>query len=315
MRVLVTGAAGFVGKHLVDDLVAKGENIFGVDQTSLGPHAIAKGVTYLQGNLCKTPDIERALMLSQPDIVFHLAGVTKCKEVQDFYYANVVGTASLLAAAQRLGMKPTIFVASSSAVYGAASLREPITERCRTRPITHYGASKAAEELVARHGFLAYGLPTVCARTFNLIGPYQSSSFACSDFAYQIALAEINQSKRTVETGNLSTRRDFVDVRDAVSAYDLIANRGKPGVVYNVCSGRSIAIGECLRTLLGMAKVRLDVIACQSRMQKNDIPVQTGSAARLYKQTGWKPRIPIRQSLNDLLDYWREDVRSARGEA
>jgi GDP-4-dehydro-6-deoxy-D-mannose reductase len=223
-----------VGRHLSDYLLARGDSVFGLDQVSPILRKSSESVTHLRENICEKADVERTLRLSQPDIVYHLAGITKSKEAKDL-----------------LGIKPTVFVASSSAVYGIVSARKKITESCRVRPVTHYGTSKAAEEIVAEHGFLACGLTTVCARTFNLIGPGQPSSFACFDFAYQIALAETSQRRRAVLTGNLNAKRDFVDVRDAVRAYALIADHGKPRVIYNVCSGTSIGIGECLRLLLG----------------------------------------------------------------
>jgi GDP-4-dehydro-6-deoxy-D-mannose reductase len=313
-RVLIAGAAGFVGRHLADHLLAKGYIVFGFDHVPPSAQRSSRDVTYMQGDLSDVSCMKEVLESSQPDIVFHLAGVTKSNRVQELYSVNVTGTAVLLEAVKTHGIEPSIVVASSSAVYGTTPGRVPITERHVVRPVTHYGTSKAAQELVAHHAFLVQGLPIMCTRTFNLIGPGQPATFACSDFAHQIALAEMNKGKRAVETGNLNTRRDFIDVRDAVRAYDLLAERGKPGLNYNVCSGRSTSIGECLRILLGMAKIPLEVTTSQIRMQSDDIPAQVGSAARLHNRTGWKPEIPIQQSLKDLLEYWRKEAIPTHGE-
>jgi GDP-4-dehydro-6-deoxy-D-mannose reductase len=193
-------------------------------------------------------------------------------------------------------------------VYGNGNGRRPITEKSDLKPQTHYALSKAAQELVALRYYHVMGLKVTCVRTFNLLGPGLSPVMACSAFAQQIAMAERSGKPSTISTGNLDAKRDFVDVRDAVRAYELIAKKGKPGEVYNVCSGRAVAVGECLSILLKQAKVPVEAALDPAKEQKNDIPVQIGSAGKLYKATGWAPRVALKKSLVDLLTDWRERV-------
>jgi len=309
-RVLVTGAAGFVGKHAMESLLTEGYTVFGFDTHQPPPSEISKHATYHYGDLCDKEIAENVIASSRPDIVYHFAGVVKSKDPADLYHANVAGTVTLLEAIQRQGLRPTILIASSSSVYGATSSKKQITERSNVHPVTHYGASKAAQELVARQYFLSTRLPILFARTFNLIGPGQPLGLACSDFAHQIAMAEADRNRRTVTTGNLYTRRDFIDVRDAVQAYALIVKSGRPGLAYNVCSEKPVSIGECLKILLKMAKVPLTAVKDTTRMHRDEVPFQVGSSARLRRLTAWKTKIPLRQSLEDLLEYWRGEVES-----
>ena len=200
-------------------------------------------------------------------------------------------------------------VASSSAVYGSGFAGRSISEKFKPRPLTHYAVSKLAQEIAALRYFDAFQLPVVVVRMFNLLGPGQPADLACSAFARQIALGELNGQTEIV-TGNLDARRDFVDVRDAVRAFGLVAKKGKAGQVYNVCSGRAVAIRKCLDKMISMSphqfKVRIDA----ERVQKNDVPVQIGSSHKLNQVTGWRPQISLKQSLSDLLNDWRQRVKS-----
>ena len=310
-RVLITGIAGFVGTHLAHYLLSKGNQLFGFDlaASSLSP-ALAQRVRLYSGDICDQTALKQVLTEAQPDIVYHLAGVLKSTDAKKFYTVHVLGTVALFEAIIGLGITPKVLVASSSAVYGRGFGGKPITEQFKLRPITHYAVSKVAQETVAYRYWLAHQLPVVCTRTFNLIGPGQPPELACSAFARQIALAEHTEKADTVITGNLSAQRDFTDVRDAVRAYDLITTFGKPGLTYNVCSGGTVSIRQCLDMLLEMVHVSLKTTVDPGRLQPHDVPIQVGNAARLYDHTGWKPEITLQQSLADLLHYWRQEVRS-----
>lgn len=304
-RALITGISGFVGSHLASHLSEKGWKVAGYD---LRPPRIE--CDYYSGDLSDKTAIKRAVEKSAPDVVFHLAGLLKSDLHDNFYNVHVLGTISLLDAMVALGMSPAIMIASSSAVYGPGIGRKPITERFVLRPQTHYALSKAAQEMAALRFYHVHGLPVMCVRTFNLLGPGLSLDMACSSFARQIALAEKTGKPAVISTGGLGAKRDFVDVRDAVRAYELIANKGKPGEVYNVCSGGAVAISECLAILLKQAKVPVEAVLDPERVQKNDIPVQIGSERKLNEGTGWSPRISLKQSLTDLLVDWRQKVKS-----
>lgn len=157
--------------------------------------------------------------------------------------------------------------------------------------------------------FHVHGLHVICVRMFNLLGPGLSVGMACSSFACQIALAEKSGKPAVIKTGNLDAKRDFVDVRDAVRAYELIAKKGKPGEAYNVASGRTVAIGKCLDILLKQAKVPVEAVVDPAKVQSNDVPIQVGSAKKLKDAVRWSPRISLNNSLLDLLNDWRERVK------
>lgn len=303
LRALITGISGFVGSHLARQLLQKGWQVSGYD---ICPPRFE--CEFFSGDLSDAKAIESAVKKSAPDVVFHLAGILKSDSYEAFYKAHVFGTISLMEAILKTGLSPTVIVASSSAVYGSGG-RKLITEKMDLKPQTHYALSKAAQEMVALRYFHVHGLRTIGVRTFNLLGPGLSPEMACSAFARQIALAENSGKSSVITTGNLDAKRDFVDVRDAVRAYELIARKGKPGEMYNVCSGRAVSVGECLSILLKQAEVRVEVVLDPAKVQKNDVPIQIGSAKKLRDATRWSPRIGLKKSLVDLLNDWRERVK------
>ena len=301
MQAFITGVSGFVGYHLSSCLLDFGWRVSGSD---LQPAPEIS--SFYQADINDRQLLRRAIQETKPDVIFHLAGVIKSDTPDKFYQTHVLGTVALLDAVVDSGLRPIVFIASSSAVYGSGLGSRPITEQFKPRPATHYGVSKLAQELAALHYFTSFGLPVIRVRTFNLLGPGLSPQLACSAFARQIAQAEKNRMLSTILTGNISTRRDFVDVRDAVRAYVLLVERGEAGQAYNVASGQAVAIQECLDFLRKQAKVQVDAVVDPSRMQEDDIPVQAGSIKRLQATTGWEIRISNQQSLLDMLDDWRQ---------
>jgi GDP-4-dehydro-6-deoxy-D-mannose reductase len=306
MRALVTGISGFVGGSLTKSLVSNCWDVFGFDHRETND---GSGNVYI-GSMQDQAALAEVITKSQPDVVFHLAGVIKSKSLKDYYNTHILGTLALFEALLETGYKPRVIITSSSAVYGSGLGKRPISEHFALRPITDYGISKLAQEMVARRFFLAYGFPIIIVRTFNLIGPGQSPELACSAFARQIAIDESSPHAKPIKTGNLNTERDFVDVRDAVRAYELLAQKGVPGATYNVCSGRSVSIKACLDLLLTMASKPLTAELDSTRIQKNDVPLQVGSAKLIEQTVGWQPKISLEDSLLDLLNDWRKRIRS-----
>lgn len=304
LSALITGISGFVGNHLSNHLLELGWQVYGFDQQA-GKH----GEKVFTGDIADSRALQAALRECKPDIVFHLAGLIKSQRPEMLYHANLLGTVTLFESLLEVGKRPMVIVASSSAVYGSGFGGRPISETFKPRPMTHYAVSKLAQETAALRYFDAFQLPVLVVRMFNLLGPGQSPDLACSAFARQIALAEARQGDEIV-TGDLSAHRDFVDVRDAVHAFALLAETGRSGQVYNVCSGQAIQMRKCLEEMLSMSprpfKVRVD----SERVQKNDVPIQVGSARKLNKVTGWHPQISLRESLSDLLNYWRQNAES-----
>lgn len=301
-RALITGISGFVGSHLQHQLALQGWQVYGFDIR-------ASDRDVFVGDLTDRAALAHAVADCKPDVIFHLAGVIKSDAPEIFYKVNLLGTLALFDAVMEAGMRPNVVVASSSAVYGRTSGEKPITERMQLRPVTDYAVSKAAQETAALRYFDSFSLPVTIVRMFNLLGPGQPADLACSAFARQIALAELTGQSEIV-TGNLDARRDFVDVRDAVRAFELIAQKGKPGQVYNVCSGRAVAIQKCLSGMMSMSQKQLSARIDAKRVQKNDVPVQVGSYQKLNKVAGWNPKISLKQSLSDLLADWRERVKA-----
>ena len=308
--VLITGAGGFTGLHLVRYLREKGDQVFGFDQVPVGQPSAPKHeeVGAYHGDIRNRAILKQTLSQARPETIFHLAGILKSDNVQRFYEINVIGTLTLLETVVESSLKPRLLIASSSAVYGWGVGSRPISEQFRLRPVTHYAVSKVAQEAVAGRYCRVHDLPIICTRAFNVIGPGQPPEYACSGFARQIALAEQAGRAGTIMAGNLSSRRDFTDIRDVVRAYDMVAQLGKPGHIYNICTQKAVSIQQCLDVLLGLARVPLEIRVDAARLQAEDVPIQVGSAAKLFDRTGWQPRITLQRSLKDLLEYWRQQV-------
>jgi GDP-4-dehydro-6-deoxy-D-mannose reductase len=233
----------------------------------------------------------------------------KSPDTDELYKANLLGTVALFDSIMEADIRPVVVVASSSAVYGHKSGEKPISERADIHPVTHYAVSKIAQEMAALRYFNSYGLPVMILRMFNLLGPGQSVGLACSSFAHQIAMAEM-RGDTELSTGNLDAQRDFVDVRDAVRAFALTAEKGAPGQVYNVCSGRAVKIQTCLDEMISMSSQPIKVKVEAGRIQNNDVPIQIGNAEKIKSDTGWHPEIPLTQSLSDLLNDWRQRIKT-----
>jgi GDP-4-dehydro-6-deoxy-D-mannose reductase len=304
-RALVTGISGFVGSHLAEYLTASGWEVHGFDRAEMsGPER--HDVRMHTGDLLDLPCVEHVVSLSRPTHVFHLAAVISDGPSRP-YEVNVVGTAHLFAALRASSSTARVLVSSSSAVYGQAETL-PITEAAPLRPATDYAASKAGQEMVAVAHQIG-GADVVRVRPFNLIGPRQPGVLVTSAIARQIAEAE-QAGRGTIRIGHATTRRDYTDVRDAVRAYVAVAEDRKLCDVYNVCSGRSVSITECLDLLRSMSSVPLDVEFDTGRVRAHDIEEQVGSAERLVAATGWRPQISIEESLVALLEECRSSLKA-----
>jgi GDP-4-dehydro-6-deoxy-D-mannose reductase len=310
---LVTGSAGFCGSALVDLLVARGCQVFGVDVTAVDAHPaqhLDAAYEPIQADLADADAVHRLVADVEPDYIAHLAALTNpAAPLATLYEANVYGTVHLLDAVKAAVPACMVLIAGSSAQYGLTSPDEnPITEAQSFRPITHYAVTKATQDLVGAM-YSATGLRVIRTRTFNIVGPRQKANFVSSAFAKQIAEIERGLRSPLIEVGNLAARRDFVDVRDVVRAYGLALVHGRPGAVYNVCSGKERSVRELLDGLLALSKVAdIDVRQVPDRLQAADLPTQVGSYERLAADTGWRPEITWEQMMQDLLDYWREVV-------
>lgn len=318
MRVLITGANGFVGPWLARHILRETPDaaIWGMVWGEEGRDELSRigpGLQQVVADLTSPQTLPPVLEHVRPELVFHLAAASSVAASWStpgaFLKINAVGQVHLFEALLAAGMAPTVVVASSAEVYGAAAGAEPAREELPMRPLSPYGVSKAAQELIALQYHLSHGLPTVRLRSFNLVGPGQTDRFAPSAFSRQIAEVEAGV-RQAVSVGNLAARRDFTDVRDAVRAYWLAATRCRPGEVYNLSSGTPVSIGELLEVLLSLSAASIPVEEDPERMRPADILIQHGDFSRLESACGWRPKIPLRQTLQDLLEWWRQRLQA-----
>jgi GDP-4-dehydro-6-deoxy-D-mannose reductase len=317
MRILITGVTGFVGSHLAEHALERGAEVVG----SLRWRSPTEHVEPLRDRLTlvasdlRDPVSARALVTAaRPDAVVHLAAQSVVEASwqipAETLTTNTLCQVNLLEALRELRPQARVLVAGSSEEYGLVEPHElPIRETQPLRPLSPYAVSKVAQDLLGYQYFKSYGLAIVRVRPFNTTGPRRGPAFATSSFARQIAEAEAGLRQPVVEAGDLKPTRDFSDVRDIVRGYWLLLERGVPGEVYNLCSGRDWSIEQVLQLLIGQSKLaRIDVRTDPARLRPSDVPVLRGSAEKAEQATGWRPRIRFEQTLGDLLEYWRRRV-------
>jgi len=313
-RVLVTGITGFAGSHLVDSMLAKGGvQVFGLlrwrSRTENIEHFRSQ-VTLLECDLRDPISTRDAIEAVKPDWIFHLAAQsfvpTSWNAPGESLTTNTLGQLHLFEAVRHIGLKPRIQIACSSEEYGLVHENElPIKEENPLRPLSPYAVSKVAQDLLGYQYFKSYGTDVVRTRGFNHEGPRRPHVFVASDFAWQISEVEKGRREPVLHVGNLDAKRDFTDVRDMVEGYWLALEKGVPGEVYNLCSGKAYSIREVLDLLLGMTKCKIEVRQDPKRLRPSDVPVLLGDNSKFRKATGWEPRIPFEKTLADSLDYWR----------
>ena len=310
MRILITGATGFAGRHLSRlSLSKRGTKVYGLVRNARSASRLAPGVRPLRADLLSTASLASALRKVRPDRVYHLAGQASVKlswkKPKLTFDVNVRGTRCLLEAALRVRSRARILIACSADEYGAPRLRKKLDEGSPLKPVNPYGASKLVQDLLALHYFQSHGLPVVRTRAFNHIGPGQDERFAVSSFAKQVAAIERGDRKPRIDVGNLEAVRDFTDVRDVVQGYRLALEKGRPGEAYNVASGRGRRLAEVLRFYLRRSSVKIKVRRDRARLRVSDAPYLVGDARKLRRETGWRPRIRFEKSLRDVFEDWK----------
>ena len=296
MRALVTGADGFVGTHLVAWLLAEGDDV--VEDAT---------------DITDRDALIAAFTEATPDVVYHLAaqadvGASWSTPVETLR-VNVEGTLNVLDAA-RLAGATRVAAVTSADIYGPVfEVDLPLTEQQPLQPVSPYAASKAAADMLCVQAGLGHGLDVVRIRAFNHLGPGQSDMFVASALASRIARAE-HTGDTTIRVGNLEARRDFTDVRDVVRAYRALMGRGRPGEAYHVCSGTDRSVRELADILISLSSADITLETDPDLMRPVDLKVLQGDNTKISTDTDWSPSIPIEQTLEDLLEFWRGEVLS-----
>lgn len=325
MKVLITGITGFVGSHLADYILQNhpGVEVFGLKRWRSpmdNIRHIERHLKLYDGDLCDLSSLLPILEETKPDLIFHFAA----QSFVPYSYSvpietlntNVIGTANLLEAARikeaEGGWDCRIMICSSPEVYGQADNSTPITEGFPLKPLSPYAVSKVAEDMLAYMYYEAYGLKTIRSRAFAHEGPRRGDVFAVSSFAKQIAMIEKGKQKPVIKVGNLDSSRTYCDVRDMVRAYWLLLEKGQLGDVYNIAGDEMMTLREVLDRLLKLSSIHLPEKNTRIEVDRRllrpiDVNQQIADDRKFRELTKWQPEISFQRTLEDTLDYWREN--------
>lgn len=314
MTTLITGAAGFVGRYAIRAFAAQGDAVHAMllpQETLSAPDAALCTVHFC--DLLDSEGIAALLCAVQPDRILHLAAQSSValswRAPQRTADINIRGTLGLLEAARNLPDAPRILLVGSAEQYGTLTPEQiPVREETPLHPENIYAATKAAAEQLGLLYHHAYGLPVIGVRAFNHCGAGQSDIFVVSDFCRQTAEIERGMRAAVIRTGNVTVQRDFTDVRDVVRAYSMLLQSGRAGEIYNVGSGRAVALSEILTQLQAMSRVPFALETDPEKLRPADVPVIAADITRLRRDTGWQPEIPLAQTLGETLGFWREQA-------
>lgn len=317
MRYLITGITGFAGSHLAELLLSQGS---GEVHGTIRWRSRTENIEHLRDKIhlhnCDLRDsssVNELIYDLKPDRIFHLAAQSfvpmSWTAPSETFVTNVIGQINIFEAVRKWCPECRIQIACSSEEYGLVLPNEvPIKETNPLRPLSPYAVSKVAQDLMGYQYHQSYKLFIIRTRGFNHTGPRRGQVFVTSNFAKQIAEIERGKKPPYLEVGNLNAVRDFTDVRDTVRAYYLILEKGVPGEVYNVATGKGHKIAEVVDILKDLSKVKFEIRQDPKRLRPSDVELLIGDATKLEKITGWQPEIPFEKTLEDLLNYWRERV-------
>lgn len=316
-KVFVTGISGFAGSYLASELI-KDENteIYGsyLSSKSLNSlESIASKLKLFQLDLTDYNAVLDVFKKNKIDQLYHLAAIASATESFNnpslVINNNIASQLNVLEALRQTGQNAKIMVVSSAEVYGKVDPKDiPIDEETRLNPGSPYAVSKISQDFFGLQYYNSYGMNIFRVRPFNHIGPGQAEQFATSAFAKKIAEIEKNKREPVLTVGNLNSQRDFTDVKDMVRAYTMLMEKAQAPEVYNLGSGVSYKMSKILDILLSFSKVKINVEVDKSLIRPFDNPLLTCNNTKMVKLTGWYPKISIKESLKNILEYWREKV-------
>lgn len=317
MRALITGISGFVGSHLAEHLLAHTD--WQIAGTVYGRQ---DNIAHLRDRLSLYPaELSRMEVVrfiveeTRPDYIFHLAAqpISTLSRIDPWFTLenNIRSQLNVLEAVVQLNLPARVLVVGSAEEYGKIAPEDlPVDEETPLRPVTPYGVSKVAQDYLGLQYYLSQGVAAVRVRSFNHIGPRQREGFVAADFARQIAEIEAGLRPPQVVVGDLDAGRDFSDVRDVARAYHLALTLGAPGEVYNIGSGNCFTARALLETLIRLSERQVTVVKDPARMRPVEVARIMADIGKFKARTGWEPRIPFEQSIADVLEYWRDQVRT-----
>jgi len=311
-KALIIGAAGFVGSYLMKEL----HDFHGMEvhATKLPHEQLSPEIASIYNlDILDKEDIISLLFEIRPDYIFHLAAQSSVgiawRNPGLTVDINVKGSINVMDAVRELFYKPRVLLIGSGEEYGQIQPEEtPVKEDNLLRPGNIYAATKACQNMIGNIYSKAYNMEVMMVRAFNHIGPGQAPIFVVSDFCKQVAEIESGLREPVMMVGNLAALRDFTDVRDVVKAYPKLILNGLPGDTYNVGSGKARAIRDILDIILSRSTTDIKVEIDQNKIRPVDVPIIEADITKLNELTGWKPEIPIEQTIQETLDYWRKHV-------
>lgn len=315
-KALITGITGFAGSHLAELLLHEGYEVHGTirarSKTDNIDH-IRNKLHLEDADLLDSHSLYTIIDKIKPNFIFHLAAQSFVQSSwaspSNTMEINTVGSVNLFEAVRRAGINSVVQIACSSEEYGLVYPSEvPVKETNPLRPLSPYAVSKVAMDYLGYQYFQSYKMKIIRTRGFNHTGPRRGEVFVTSNFAKQIAMIEKGKKEAVIEVGDLTTKRDWTDVRDMVRGYLLSVLKGESGEVYNICSEKAVSVKEMLEILLSYSRVKPKIKRDSSRLRPSDVPILLGDCSKFCRLTGWKPIIPFAKTMKDLLDYWRERV-------
>lgn len=317
MKALIIGAAGFVGNYLIDTV--QRELLCEVCATKLPHHKPWRtDIQILDLNILDKAAVSHCLHEVSPDYIFYLAAQSSIAKSwanpTETVEINVKGSLNVLDAIRTLSVVPRVLIVGSGEEYGAIPTSQvPICESAFLNPQNIYAASKACQNMMASVYASAYQLPLIMVRAFNHMGAGQSDTFVVSDFCHQVARIEAGLQEPVISVGNLQAKRDFTDVRDVVRAYMKLIQFGVPGETYNVGRGHAVTIRSILDLILSKSHAEIEVRVDPARLRPIDVPIIEPDLQKTYGATGWRAEIPLEDTIEDMLRYWREVCRKEAG--